>query len=77
MVHVRGTHLHQALPMPKQRTHGADFLFRTIRSTQQADRMQELKPLAVRDVSTPAGYVLHMPRIHQAHLEAAVLQNLE
>lgn len=45
VVRVRGAHLHQALPVPKQRTDGADFLFRTIRGTQPADRMQELKPL--------------------------------
>ena len=47
VVHVCRRHLHQALPMPQQRSHRADFLRRPIGGPQQTHRMQELQPLAV------------------------------
>jgi len=77
VVDVGRGHLHQAFPMPQQRTHGANLLFGTIGGAQQSDRMQELQPLAVRYVSPSARHILYVPRIHQTDLELAVLQNLE
>jgi len=48
VVDVGRGHLHEAFPMPQQRTHGANLLFGAIGGAQQSDRMQELQPLAVR-----------------------------
>jgi hypothetical protein len=38
--------------------------------------MEVLKPLAILDIRLPAGDVLHMPGVHQAHRNAAGLQDL-
>lgn len=63
--------------MPQQRAKCADLLRWLERSLQQAHRMQVLQPLAIGYVGLSSGHVLHMTRIDQAYLEAALFQDLQ
>src|SRR6267142_1304194 len=74
---VARSHLHQAVPMTKDRTHRADRLFRPERSAQQTYRMQILQPLTVGNIRFAPRHVLHVARVDQHDSETSRLQDLK
>ncbi len=74
---VTRSHLHQAVPMPKDRTHRADRLFRPERSAQQTYRMQILQPLTVGNIRFASGHILHVTCVDQQDGETLRLQDLK
>jgi hypothetical protein len=61
-------HLDQTAAVSPERADSTDEPRRTETGTQQTHRMEVLKPLAVGDVGFPAGNILYVLRIDEAHL---------
>lgn len=76
VLHVLTRHLHQIAAMPHQDTHCANAGVWPEGAVQQAHGVQVLNPLAFVIVRAFAGHVLHVPRIHQLHLQAVFLEHL-
>jgi hypothetical protein len=57
---VLSRHLNQDAAMPPERSHGADESGRSETSTEQANRVEILEPLAIGDIGLPARYVLYV-----------------
>src|SRR5580700_993716 len=63
MQDVFSCHLDQAAAMSPKRSYGTYESRRAKAGTQQTDRMQILKPLAIGNVCLPARHVLHVLRV--------------
>ena len=67
---------HQIVAVPHQRTYRAHLAIRPEGRMQQSHRMQMLDPLAFVKIGALARHVFHVPRIHQARLDAVLLQHV-
>ena len=63
--------------MPQIGAQRDDGVGRPKTPAQQADNVQVAQPLTIRHIALAAGDILHVPRIHEEHLEAARLEDLE
>ena len=66
--HMLCRHLDQTAAVSPERANSADEAGRTETGTQQTHRMEVLKPLAIGYVGFPAGNILYVLRIDEAHL---------
>ena len=77
MLRVNRGDLNKAFPVTPYGADGTDSLFRPMGCAQEADRMEILQPLAIRDVSFSAGNILDMTRVDKTHAKTSVFENLE
>src|SRR5664280_607587 len=68
VLHMLCRHLDQTAAVSPERANSADEARRTETGTQQTHRMEVLKPLAVGYIDFPAGNILYVLRINEAHL---------
>jgi hypothetical protein len=66
--HMLCRHLDETAAVSPERANSADEARGTEAGSQQTHRMKVLKPLAVGHVRLPAGNILYVLRIDQAHL---------
>jgi hypothetical protein len=76
MQDVLGRHLDQTATVSSKRPHGADESRRSETGTKQANRVEELEPLAIGDISLPAWHVFHVLRVDEVNFETACFQDL-
>lgn len=76
MQDVLGRHLDQTATVSPKRPHGADESRRSETGTEQADRVEVLKPLAIGDIGLPPRYVLHVLCVDQIDFQASRFQDL-
>ena len=75
-LHPTGLLGQQHLALARHRAHHAHLAVRAPRRAQQPQAHELLQPLAVLHVALAPGHVLHLPRIDQPDLQAALLQHL-
>ena len=66
--HMLCRHLDQTAAVSPERTNGTNEARGTEASSQQTHRVEVLKPLAVGHVGLPAGNILYVLRVDEAHL---------
>ena len=75
-LHPTGLFSQQHLSLTGHSAHHADVAVRTPSRAQEPQAHQFLQPLAVLDVALAPGNVLHLPRVNQPDLQAALLLSL-